>query len=226
MLSKKAFTIRMWHKKSREAVLWQRFAILAAIFTATNLLASAQSIPSSDQPDESRDPSSTRESLRWFVASTIEPPHLAGGILVSALGTAFDRPKEYGPHWAGFADRYGMGMAGSATGNAIEASAGLLLREDPRYFRVPDQPFKTRVGNVVRLAFAVQRDDGRLRPAYARYLAILGSNFLSSTWRVHSEANAESALLRSSEGFAGRMAANAFAEFWPDVRKRVFRKRK
>jgi hypothetical protein len=55
--------------------------------------------------------------------------------------------------------------------------------------------------------------------------AILGSNFLSNTWRVHSEANAHDALLRASGGFAGRMAANAFEEFWPDIKKRIFRKR-
>jgi hypothetical protein len=55
--------------------------------------------------------------------------------------------------------------------------------------------------------------------------AILGSNFLSNTWRVHSEANAPDALLRASGGFAGRLAANAFEEFWPDIKKRIFRRR-
>ena len=29
----------------------------------------------------------------------------------------------------------------------------------------------------------------------------------------------------SAEGFAGRMAANAFEEFWPDVKSHVFHKR-
>src|SRR6266851_5639957 len=71
----------MWHKDSRSTGLSRRFVVLTAIFLATDLLASAQSF--SGQPDEPRDPSSTRESLRWFVTSTIGPPHLAGGILVS-----------------------------------------------------------------------------------------------------------------------------------------------
>ena len=31
--------------------------------------------------------------------------------------------------------------------------------------------------------------------------------------------------LRSSEGLAGRMAANAFGEFWPDLKKYFFHKR-
>jgi hypothetical protein len=117
-----------------------------------------------------------------------------------------------------------MGMTGSVTGNAIAAGVGLILREDPRYFRVPDRPFKARVGNVVRLTFVSRGDHGGFGPAYGRYMAIFGDNFLSSSWRVHSEANSHDALLRTSEGFGGLLAGNAFEEFWPDVKRRVFYK--
>ena len=230
----------MRHKQSRGAMLSRQFAILLVALCATNLCLSAQSFPS--DPNESRDPRlpsvltplepqerdasyrpiTSQESFRWFINSTVGLPHRAGGVFVSAFGTALDRPKEYGPHWVGFADRYGMRIACSATGNAMEAGAGLLLREDPRYFRVPDQPFKTRTGNVVQLTFASRGYDGSFRPAYARYAASFGNNFLSNTWRVHSEANAQHALLCTAGDFAGRMAANAWEEFWPDVKKRVF----
>jgi hypothetical protein len=117
-------------------------------------------------------------------------------------------------------------MVGSAAGNAIETGVDLGLREDPRYFRVSQQAFKSRVGNVTRFTFLARNESGGSEPAYARYIGIVGSNFLSNTWRVHGEANAKNALLRSSEGFAGRMGANAFKEFWPDVKRRVFHKRK
>ncbi len=163
-----------------------------------------------------------RQRLRWFITNTIGPPHLAGGFFTAAFGTALDRPKEYGPNWGGFADRYGMRMTGIVTGNAMEASIGALWGEDPRYFRAPDQNFKGRVANVVRLTFLARRKDGSFELAYARYIAVSGNNFLSNEWRVHSEANTEDALLRTAEGFAGRMAANAFEEFWPDVKTRVF----
>jgi hypothetical protein len=152
----------------------------------------------------------------------MDPANLAGGICAAALGTAPVRPKEYGPHWGGFADRFGMGMTGSVKGNAIEAGAGLILREDPRYFRVPDRPFKARVGNVLRVTIAARGGHGGFGPAYARYMAIIGNNLVSNSWRPHSEANAHDALLRSSEGFGGLLAGNAFEEFWLDVKKRVF----
>lgn len=229
----------MWRKeRSWCTALARLLAILIGTFLATNLVTSAQSTPPGLAAEPSQFTSlkplmleapyrsiTPGQSLQWFITGTFGPAHLAGGFFASSCGTAVDRPREYGPHWDGLADRYGMGMAGSITGNAIEASAGLMLREDPRYFRVPERSFKARLGNVVQLTFAARGGAGSFGPAYARYMAIVGSNFLSNTWRVHSEANAHDALLRSSEGFAGRMAANAFAEFWPDVKKRVFRKR-
>lgn len=176
--------------------------------------------------DELYRPITPSQTLGWFTTSTIGPPHLAGVAFVSACGTAVNRPGEYGPHWDGFANRFGMGMAGSATSNAMEAGVGLILREDPRYFRVPRQAFKSRVANVATLTFLARNRSARSEPAYARYLGIVGGNFLSNSWRVHSEANAQAALVRASEGFAGRMATNGFQEFWPDVKGRVFRKNK
>jgi len=169
-------------------------------------------------------PITSRQSVSWFITSTAGPPHLGGIALLSAGGTALNRPEEYGPHWSGFGKRYGVGMAGSALGNAIEASAGLVLREDPRYFRVSHEPFKARVGAIVRQTFSARRIDGNFEPAYARYLGIFGSNFISNAWRVQSEASAQDAILRSLEAFGGRMAADAFDEFWPDVKRNLVRK--
>jgi len=160
--------------------------------------------------------------MRWFLSNTIGPPHLVGGLFTSAFGTAVDRPKEYGPGWAGFGDRYGMRLTGISTGNAIEASVGALCGEDPRYFRVPGESFKRRLSNAVQLTFVARRRDGHFAPAYARYMAISGNNFLSNTWRVDSEANTHDAVIRTADGFAGRFASNLFEEFWPDIKNFAF----
>ena len=172
--------------------------------------------------DDIYPPITSRQRLRWFLTNTIGPPHLVGGLFTSAFGTAVDRPKEYGPGWTGFGDRYGIRLTGIVTGNAIEATAGALWGEDPRYFRVPDEPFKRRIGNAVKLTFVARRRDGHFAPAYARYIAIPGNNFLSNTWRVDSEANAHDAVIRTVDGFAGRLASNLFEEFWPDIKNFAF----
>jgi hypothetical protein len=72
------------------------------------------------------------------------------------------------------------------------------------------------------MTFAARRANGDLAPAYARYLGTAGNNFLSNTWRADSESGESDACLRIALGFAGRMGSNAFAEFWPSVRKHLF----
>ncbi len=49
-------------------------------------------------------------------------------------------------------------------------------------------------------------------------------NFVSNSWRVHSEANSHDVLLRTSEGFGGVLAGNAVEEFGPDIKKLFFHK--
>ena len=106
-------------------------------------------------------------------------------------------PHEYGTHWVGFGQRYGMRLTGVSTGNAIEATLGAAWGEDPRYFHTVHAPFKERVKNVVDLTFRAYHPDGERHLAYARYVATFGNNFLSNTWREPSEADWQHALTRT-----------------------------
>jgi len=165
------------------------------------------------------------ERGKWFLVSTVGPTSLLGaGIISAGFGTLVNSPEEYGPHWEGFGKRYGMRLTGISTGNAMEASLGALWGEDPRYFPSPDKQFGARVKHIIKSTFMAPGRDGRYRLAYARYTANIGNNYLSNLWRVESEATASAAAWRCLWGTTGRASASAFAEFWPDVKKAVFKK--
>lgn len=104
----------------------------------------------------------------------------------------------------------------------MEAGLGAVWGEDPRYFREPDQPIKVRIGHAIKATFTAYDRQGVVVPAYARFIAIPGNNFLSNTWRADSEANTRSAAKRTLYGFLGKMGSNAFTEFWPDLKKLAF----
>jgi hypothetical protein len=157
------------------------------------------------------------DRLKWMAVSTVGPASLAGGLFSAGFGTAINSPSEYGPHWEGFGKRYGMRLTGVAASNVMEAGLGAALGEDPRYPRDAGSPIKGRIGHAVKMAFLAKSSSGEIRPAYARYAAISGSNFLSNTWRADSEATATDASVRVVVGFLGRIGSNLFAEFWPDV---------
>ncbi|HWF92799.1 MAG TPA: hypothetical protein VN684_10980 [Terriglobales bacterium] len=167
-------------------------------------------------------PITAQQRFHWFVTSTVGPTSLAAGLFSAGFGTARNTPKEYGPHWEGYGKRYAMRFSGIATGNAMEAGLGSLWGEDPRYFRDPGKPIKTRIGHAMKATFIAHDREGNLMPAYARYIAIPANNFLSNTWRADSEANSHSAAVRTLYGVLGRMGGNEFAEFWPDLKNLAF----
>jgi hypothetical protein len=199
-------------------------ASIAAAGQGVDREAALPSAPSMSMQDDYR-PVTPKQRWTWFVRSTIGPESLGSGLLTSGLGTAMNSPREYGGSWEGFGKRYGMRLTGVSTGNAIEAGLGEIWGEDPRYFRADGEPFGHRILNIVKLTFRARRRDGSMAPAYARYIGIAGNNFLSNTWRADSEADAQHAILRTVYGFAGRMGGNAFKEFWPDVRRLVFKRK-
>ena len=168
-------------------------------------------------------PITGKQRLEWAAIGTVGPASLLGGTISAGWGTLFNAPHEYGPHWAGFGDRYGMRLTGLATSNAMEAGLGAIWHEDPRYWRKGDgAPLKDRVKHIFKYTFLALDDAGAARPAYARYIAYAGNNFLSNTWREQSEADTSHALERTATAFLGRIASNTWDEFWPDVKGKVF----
>jgi hypothetical protein len=104
----------------------------------------------------------------------------------------------------------------------MEAGFGAIWGEDPRYRRDPNAPFMNRVGHAAKMTFMAQNRDGSVMPAYARFLAIPGSNFLSNTWRATGDDTAGNAAVRTGLGFLSRFGGNTFDEFWPDVHRKIF----
>lgn len=159
--------------------------------------------------------------LDWAVKSTIGPASLLTGVLNSTWGTVFDHPREYGESFEGWTKRYGLRLTGVATSNVAEAGLGMIWGEDPRYHRT-EGTFRGRFNRTLKMTFLTEHTDGSLAPAYARYIAIGGTNVLSDAWRPNGDRDAVNTISRIGMGFGGRLLGNMWEEFWPDVKSRVF----
>jgi hypothetical protein len=201
---------------------------LLGMMLAAPLALGAQSdsvarVPGSNAQSTYR-PITKPERFHWFVHSTVGARSLGTGVVSAGWGTWLNKPEEYDTHWVGFAKRYGMRLSGVTTGNAIEAGLGMAMNEDPRYLRSGKSPWE-RVRHAATMTVMAYHSDSSIAPAYARYAAIVGNNFLSNTWRAPSESTVSGALTRTAVGFTGRFVSNIVDEFWTDLRNKVFRHR-
>ncbi len=155
--------------------------------------------------------------------TTINLPSFGIGLINAGWGTYFHRPREYGTTLEGFGSRFGIRLTGVAVSNTMESGLGAVWGEDPRYARAVGQPIAQRAGHVVKMTFMARNREGRMVPAYARYAAIGGSNFLSNAWRPESDATVRHATIRVGLGFLGRLGLNTYFEFWPDVKDKLFK---
>jgi hypothetical protein len=197
--------------------------LASALGPASDSEASSTSfIPSSSSSSDARQPITAQERIDWVVKGTIGPEGVMGELVGAGLGTWDNVPRTYGTHWQGFGNRLGMGVAGNAVSNTMEAGLGAVWGEDPRYVRDPGAPFSHRMGHAIKMTFMSHNREGDETLAYARFIAIPGSNFLSNAWRVDGDNSIGRATIRTGLGFLGRMGDNTFEEFWPDLKQRVF----
>jgi hypothetical protein len=184
----------------------------------------AESVPEDTVVEAGPSPAVTPwQRLGWFDEKTFGISNLGGSIPGATWQTLFDRPRAAGTHWSGFAERYGVAVSTNAVSNAMEAGLGAIWGEDPRYLRDGARvSFKSRLGHVVKWTVVAPDDKGELRPAYARFIALSGSSFISNAWREPGDTNGQHTLGRIAFGLLGRMGSNAFDEFWPDAKRKLF----
>jgi hypothetical protein len=194
--------------------------------------ASAPQAPAKSESDanalsssDARQPITNTERIGWVVNTTVGPAGLAGELLGAGWDTLLNSPpKGYGTHWQGYGDRVGMSVAGNAVSNTIEAGLGAAWGEDPRYFRDGGGSFGHRLGHAAKMTFMAEDHNGGVMPAYARFIAIPGGNFLSNAWRASGDNDVNRAGIRTGIGFLGRFGSNVFDEFWPDFKQKLFRR--
>jgi hypothetical protein len=177
--------------------------------------------PQASTQSTSPPPISGIDRVDWALRSTLGPASLEIGVLSASWDTAVNHPREYGVTAEGWIKRYGLRLTGVATSNVAEASLGVIWAEDPRYHRDPQLPFGKRFGRTMKMTFMSDRK-GELIPAYARFIAIAGTNVLSDSWRPNGDRGPVNTIDRIGLGFGGRLLGNLYEEFWPDLKKHVF----
>jgi len=166
---------------------------------------------------------SVGQKAEVFAYRVISPNSLAKSAVTAGLNQWRDSPPEWGQGMAGYGRRYGHKIATRGAESGIGFVTAAALHEDPRYFRLSEGTFGERIRHALKSTFVTHKDDGGQGPSIWRFTSNYGAQFVSNAWRPESETQVGETLRRGTVSIGYDAATNLFKEFWPDIRRRVFR---
>lgn len=141
---------------------------------------------------------------------------------ISAINIAADSHTAYGPGLKGFGKLAGISMLQNATGEFFGTFAvPSLMRQDPRYYRMPGKPFAKRVLYSITRSYVSRSDTGKTIPNYGTLAAYPIVAELSNLYVPGISSDAASTAERIATGLALDPVNNLVNEFLPDVARHV-----
>ncbi len=171
-------------------------------------------------------PLSPGQKFRLAYRSAIDPFEFVAAGMLAGFGQATNNHAGYGQGFAGYSKRYGAAYADSADGvfwgNAV---LPVLLRQDPRYFRMGHGSIKRRILYSLSTAVWTKNDNGSWGPNYSNVAGNFISGGISNLYYPPEdrglELTVDGALTVTAEGALGALGV----EFWPDISRKLLHKR-
>lgn len=209
----------LWHAQLVRSTVF--LSIFATAGFSQSLLPRQEFLPA--PPAENPSPLTTGEKFHLFSGKILDPTAFAKSAATAAMDQWKNKPFEWEQGSAGFARRYSHKLGTRVAENAIGFSIAAALDQDPRYFRSEAKGVKARLGHAVKSTFLTRTDSGDWTFSAWRFGGAYGSAFLSNTWRPGRINGPGDALQRGTISIGFDLASNVMKEFWPDIKKKVFR---
>lgn len=134
---------------------------------------------------------------------------------------------EYGQGAKGYAKRFGASYADSFDSTMIgNALFPVLLKQDPRYFRKGTGSFGSRLWYAMLSTVRCRDDDGKLAPNYSNVLGNIAAGGISNLYYPPSDRGAALTFERAATVTAEGALGAVFIEFWPDISRKLFARRR
>ena len=185
-----------------------------------------------------------RQKFQLMLKSTTDPFVFAEDAVLSGIGQARDTndgttvtvhpdgTKTYtrwgfGQGAQGYFKRFGASYADTADGNFWgNAVLPILLKEDPRYYRMGDGSFAKRFLYSAKTAVWCRRDNGTWGPNYANVAGNFVSGGISNLYYPSQEGGFEKTTIGALTVTAEGMIGSELIEFLPDIEHHFLKNRR
>jgi hypothetical protein len=175
---------------------------------------------------ENLDPTGWPSKLRFHAVSAYGPAALAGSAVITSYLQGTDSPREWGQAGAGYGKRLGSTLAYSGIRNLLAFGLDSALHQDPRYYRSGDTGLWRRTKHAFRGTILTRTDSGRETLATWRFGSAYGVTFLSNEWYPGRLNTVKLSLAQGSTQIGFDLLSNLGAEFWPDVKNKLLRRKR
>jgi hypothetical protein len=171
-------------------------------------------------------PMTSREKFHLALRQSVDPFAIFGSAFKAGVYQAANFNPEFGQGFSGFAKRFGASYADGTSGTLLGTYVfPALLHQDPRYFRKGEGTFKNRLGYSFKMVLVTRTDAGNQAFNWSRVLSNLGSAGLSNAYYPVEDRGAGLTFGNFGWSMAGRALSNALKEFWPDIHKKLSKKK-
>jgi len=131
----------------------------------------------------------------------------------------------YGWGPPGYFKRWGASYADTFDGNLIgNALLPILLKQDPRYFRMGKGSFRHRLFYVVSTTVICKGDNGKWQPNYSNVLGNFIAGGISNAYYPQADRGLGLTITRALTVTAEGTVGGTLNEFWPDIQRHLFKK--
>jgi len=164
--------------------------------------------------------------FRLTAKDSLDPVEFPFAAIVAGIGQAQNSEPSYKQGLAGYTRRYATAFADNTVGNFMtEAVFPSLLHQDPRYFQIGKGGFLRRTGYALSRLLITRADSGLGQPNYSEVIGNMAAAELASVYHPVQDRS-----LSNTAGIFGTQliwdgVANELKEFWPDIHRRLSRKK-
>jgi hypothetical protein len=163
-------------------------------------------------------PLSPEGKFRLTAKSALDPVELSVVGLQAGLGQAEGEFPEYGQGAAGYGKRYGATLADEvSSGFFSNFFYPVLLKEDPRYFRLGEGSVKRRLGYALLQEVVCRTDQGGRSVAWENIFGAVTAGGLSNTYYPAADRGFGLTMSRSAIAIGYGSLGGLVDEFYPDI---------
>jgi hypothetical protein len=151
-------------------------------------------------------------------------PYFSPIVNALLLDQANDTPRQWGSGFPGFGRRLASRAGNAVLQGTFQAPLAALLHEDVRYISTSQHGFKRRAAHALLYSFLTYNDKGHPALNVANLTAFYASTAITTAWLPGIENAARYTFTNASEQIALSFPLNIAQEFWPEIRRYVFRR--